>query len=132
MADAWDVGGIVGGVATLGGGLWGGLRWLIGRNDKRTADLDKKEAALIVRMEQRIKALEERDEDRERDHADCQQRVDKLLFFCVLMVEEGEAANSSSQTIRRAKMYLMRVFPEAFGPQPPIPKDMLSTLDKLG
>jgi hypothetical protein len=129
--SAWDIGGVVGGVVTVSGGIWGGIRWLIGRNDRREAKLDEKEAALIKKLEERIQLLEDRDAQREVEHDACQRRVDKLLFFCVLMVEEGEAITPASATIVRAKRYLMREFPEAFGPQPPVPEDMVKTLRQI-
>lgn len=65
MSDAhsseWLLGG--GGLLVLGGGI----KWLwdriFGRLDKRQADLDAKEAAIVRKMEERLKALEQRVEE---------------------------------------------------------------------
>jgi hypothetical protein len=113
------IGGSIGVLTTLGAGF----KWLFTRADRR-------EDALIKKLEARINALEGKDAEREKEHHLCQSRVEKLLFTCTLLIEEFETV-SPSPTIARARRYIEREFPEAFGKQPPIPKDMLNTLKKL-
>ena len=50
--------GVIGGVVTVLGALGQGIRWLFSRADRRAADLDRKEAELVAKLEARVAALE--------------------------------------------------------------------------
>lgn len=56
--SALDVAGTVGGAITILGSIGAGIRWLFKRHDSREAALDRKEAALIAKLEKRVDALE--------------------------------------------------------------------------
>lgn len=140
--SAGEAGGMLAGVIAALVALGKGAQWLISWNDKRvetrSAKLDKwhaelkaREAELDAALASRVAALEAKDRERELDHSTCQQRVDKLLFFCVMLVEETQGLKPTSPTIERAKRYLMREFPEAYGPQPPVPAEMKALLDLM-
>jgi len=66
MADAPDglgIAGIVGGALSILTAIGGGLRWLLTRQDRREAVIERKEAALMRKLEARVTALEEETHD---------------------------------------------------------------------
>lgn len=54
-----DFAAITGGIVTICGGAWGGVKWLFGRADRRERRLEAKEAELVAKLEARVAALEE-------------------------------------------------------------------------
>ena len=97
----------------------------------REAKLDTETETRVATLERAVLSLQDEVREREQEHSTCQHRVDKLLFFCVMLVEESETLNPQSTTIQRAKTFLRREFPEAYGPQPPVPADMQRLLEKI-
>lgn len=126
-----DVAGIVGGIATLSGGLWAGVKWLFGRADRREAQLDEKEKALVTRLEARVASLEERDEKRETEHREALAKLDRVLTACTLLVKDYELHNPGSIILAQAKALLARDFPHLFKVSKDTPADMQATLSRL-
>jgi len=54
-----DFAAITGGIVTICGGAWGGVKWLFGRAERRERRLEAKEAEIVSKLEQRVAALEE-------------------------------------------------------------------------
>lgn len=143
MADtggvsAGDVG-FWGGIAVMAGTaikwLWGARREARGEYHAKLKaweeDINRRREQMDRERDQRLDRLEEAERAREGEHKICLDRVDKLLFFCTLLVDEMEAAGTASPVIARARAYLRREFPEAFGPQPPVPADMAQQLRRI-
>ena len=58
-ADSLGVAGLVGGALSILTAIAGGIRWLLRRHDRREATLERKEAALVKKLEARVTILEE-------------------------------------------------------------------------
>ena len=101
-------------------GAWGGRGRLLTRNDRRAAALERKEAALMARLEARVKELEQRDETRARENAAL-----RLAFEIVANIVRRD--NPGNPELLRAEAILQAAFP--VDPFPPV--DMIETLKKL-
>lgn len=121
--------------------LGGGLRWLAGfvtgRQDKREAELNAREARLDEQDSERMRALREEVDalkawqhdmtaQRERDH----RKMDRVAMLCRLFIEEIEQINPGSSLAAQGRALLMRDFPELFV-LAPTPPDMMASIARL-
>jgi hypothetical protein len=130
MADApttWQVVGGVGGLATVCGGIWGGIKWLFGRAERKEAALDAKEAQLVAKLEARIVALEERDERREAEFLALRTELQDTRAALIIVAQEVAMTNPTSPALALARTLLRERFPL----DPHTPSDMTETLKKI-
>jgi hypothetical protein len=104
---------IIGGIPVIGGGIWGAIKWIIGRNDRRQAALDIKEDALVAKLELRVAALE----------ADNR----KIWLAFSFVVPALQAHDPQSPALRQAAKILGDAFPIDLD----TPADMTATLGKI-
>lgn len=112
-ANPLDIAAISGGVVTVGGGLWGGIKWLFGRAERREKALDAKEADLVKRLEARVDALEA--ENR------------KIWLVIGYVVPALHAHDPKSPALKAAAQILGDAYPIDLN----TPDDMSAQLDKL-
>lgn len=108
MADAgastWDIAGAIGGAVTLLSAIGTGFWRLITRADRQTARLEKKEAALVAKLEERIATLEKRDEIRAAENVAL-----RIAFEIVSNIVRRD--NPSDPDLKRAEAILAQAFP---------------------
>lgn len=131
--------------AAIGGGsfaaVWAGIKWAVrfitGRQDRREAELNAREARLDEQESEQMRALREEVEalkawqrdvtaERERDH----RKMDRVAMLCRLFIEEIEQINPGSSLAMQGRALLMRDFPELFV-LAPTPPDMMASIARL-
>ena len=116
---------------TVGTGAWKLLTWIFGRNDRREAKLDAREAELEAKIEARFAAIEQELKDARRDLDDCKQRdasnqtrLREVVFVLRMVADEMHEREPENPLLKSMKMILARAYP-AF------PDDMQASLDAI-
>jgi hypothetical protein len=126
MADGAISDTIVGGVAAGGGfaAIWHGVKWsvgfLTGRHDKRAAELDRREAELAKKIDERLGQLEATVTKLEEE----QRRTRVAVSILVAKVARDDPG---APELRQVREILRDSFPVDYG----LPSDHQASLDKL-
>jgi hypothetical protein len=125
--SGWDIGGWIGGTVSLLTLAGAGIKSLFKRADRREAALERKEAALVAKMETRILALEERDERRELEFVEMRAELNDTRAAVMILAQEVSANNPHSTALQLARRLLKGRFPIDLN----TPPDMTETLRKI-
>lgn len=109
----WDVAGVIGGGVAVLGAIGAGLRWMITRGDRR-------EAALIDRLVQRVDELEAKEAQRDKE-------VVALRIAFEIVAGVVRRTDPTNAELARAEAILAEAFPPDFR----TPADMLAALSRL-